>query len=79
MYLFQQPLIKLGAMLKMTDVRLVLISDIYMYQFTEMRGGVSYIAQGYSKASNRYMKLFDANNLYGCVMTQYLPTVAFKW
>ena len=31
MYLLQQPLIKLGVMLKMIDVELDLVSDIDMY------------------------------------------------
>ena len=50
-----------------------------------MRGGVSYIAKRYSKANNKCMKSYDdsksikyimyldANNLYGRVMSQYLP------
>ena len=35
------------AMLKMTDIKLDLVSDIDIYQFIEkdMRGGVTYIAQ----------------------------------
>ena len=39
------------AMLKMTDINLKLITDIDMYQMVEkgLRGGVSYIANRYSK------------------------------
>ena len=56
-----------------------------------MRGGISYIAKRYSKANNEYMKdydhteetiyimYFDANNLYGWAMTQYLPYGGFEW
>ena len=56
-----------------------------------MRGGVSYIANRYGKANNKYMKEYDekapskyimyldANNLYGLAMSQYLPTGNFKW
>ena len=46
------------AMPKMTSIKLKLISDVDMLHFTEkgMRGGVSYIAKGYSKANNKYMK-----------------------
>ena len=65
-------------MLKMTGIKLDLISDIYMPLFTEkgMRGGISYIAKVHSKANNKYMKRYDsseeskfimyldANNLY---------------
>ena len=81
------------AMLKMTNVKLELMSDINMYQFIEkgMGGGVSYIANRYSKANNKYMKKYDenapskyimyldANNLYRWSMSQYLPTGKFRW
>jgi len=64
-----------------------------MFQFIEkgMRGGISYIANRYGKANNKYMKEYDekapskyimyldANNLYGWAMSQYLPTGGFKW
>ena len=56
-----------------------------------MRGGISYIANRYGKANNKYMEEYneedkskyimylDANNLYGWAMSQYLPTGGFKW
>ena len=80
-------------MLKMTDIRLELMVDIDMFQFIEkgMRGGVSYIANRYGKANNRYMKEYDektpskyimyldANNFYGWAMSQHLPTGGFRW
>ena len=48
MYLLQQPLIKLGVMLKMIDVELDLVSDIDMYWYVliyiEMRGRANCIA-----------------------------------
>ena len=61
-------------------------------QFIEkgMRGGISYIANRYGKANNKYMREYnkkapskyimylDANNLYGWAMSEYLPTGAFK-
>ena len=49
------------AMLKMTDVKLEKISDIYKYSFIEKRliGGISYIAKRYVKANNKYMNDYD--------------------
>ena len=55
-----------------------------------MRGGMSYLANRYVNANNKYMKNYDkktskyimyldANKLYGCVMSQYLPSGGFKW
>ena len=81
------------AMLKMTNIKLELMTDIDMFQFIEkgMHGGVSYIANRYGNANNKYMKEYnekapskyimylDANNLYGWAMSQYLPTGNFKW
>ena len=90
---FTSPGLSWDAMLKMTNIKLELMTDIDMYQFIEkgMRGGVSYIAHRYGKANNKYMKEYDekapskhimyldANNLYGWAMSQYLPTGNFKW
>ena len=90
---FTSPGLSWDAMLKMTDIKLELITDIDMFQFIEkgMRGGISYIANRYGKANNKYMREYDekapskyimyldANNLYGWAMSQYLPTGGFKW
>ena len=90
---FTSPGLSWDAMLKMTDIKLELMVNIDMYQFIEkgMRGGISYIANRYGKANNKYMKSYDekapskyimyqdANNLYGYSMSQYLPTGGFKW
>ena len=79
-----------NAMLKMTGIKLDLISDIDMHLFIEkaMRGGIS---KRYSKANNKYLRCYDsikeskfimyldANNLYGWEMSQYLPYSEFKW
>ena len=90
---FTSPGLSWDAMLKMTDIKLELMTDIEMFQFIEkgLRGGISYIANRYGKANNKYMKKYDekapskyimyldANNLYGWAMSQYLPTGGFRW
>ena len=92
-YYFTRPGLSWDAMLKMTNIKLELMTDIDMFQFIEkgMHGGVSYIANRYRNANNKYMKEYDekapskyimyldANNLYGWAMSQYLPTGNFKW
>ena len=64
-----------------------------MYLFIEkgLRGGISYIAKRYTKANNKYMKIFDSkkpskyilyldmSNLYGWAMSGYLAYGRFKW
>ena len=64
-----------------------------MYLFIEkgLRGGISFIAKGYAKANNKYMKDYDPwkpskyisylnlNNLYGWAMSSYFPYDRFKW
>ena len=90
---FTSPGLSWDAMLKMTNIKLELMTDIDMFQFIEkgMRGGVSYITNRYGNANNKYMKEYnekvpsryitylDTNNLYGWAMSQYLPTGNFKW
>ena len=90
---FTSPGLSWDAMLKMTNIKLELMTDIDMFQFIEkgMRGGVSYIANRYGNANNKYMKEYDekalskyimyldANNFYGWAISQYLQTGNFKW
>ena len=90
---FTSPGLAWDAMLNMTKIKLELLTDVDMYLFIEkgLRGGISYIANRYGKANNKYMKEYDekapskyimyldANNLYGWAMSQYLPIGGFKW
>ena len=80
-------------MLKMTNIKLELMTNVDMFQFIEkgMRGGVSYIRNRYGKANNKYMKDYDenvqskyimyldANSLYGWAMSHDSPTGNFRW
>ena len=56
-----------------------------------IRVGISYISDRYGKVKNKFLKHYDqkqdskhiiyldANNLYGCAMSKFLPTKGFKW
>ena len=79
--------------LKMMDVELDLLTDIDQHLFIkeEIREGVAIISRRYARANapdmenyyaskrNSYIMYLDANNLYGWVMSQPLPTSNFKW
>ena len=93
MSLFHKSGLSWDTMLKMTKIELELMTDIDMFQFIEkgMHGGVSYIANRYGKANNKYMieynenapsrfiMYLDCNNLYGHSMSQSLPYSGFSW
>ena len=63
---------------------------MFLFLEKDMRSGVSYICKRYSKAKNKCLKPYEpkqeskriiylnANNLYGYVMSQFLPTIGLK-
>ena len=55
---FSTPGLSLDAMLKMTKIKLELISDPDMYTLFEKgaRRGITNISNGYSKAKNKYLQ-----------------------
>ena len=55
---YTSPGLSWDAMLKMTDIKLELMTDIDMFQFIEKGtpGGISYIANRFGEANNKYMK-----------------------
>ena len=93
-YYFTAPQLAWDACLKMTSIDLELLSDPNMLLMFEkgIRGGISIISNRYGEANNKYMRkgfnknkpskylmYLDANNLYGCAMSEKLPTHGFKW
>ena len=92
-YYFTTPGLAWDACLKMSGIQLELLSDVNMLLMFEkgIRGGISIISNRYGEANNKYMKDYnknkdskylmyvDANNLYGCGMSEKLPTHGFKW
>ena len=93
-YYFTAPGLAWDACLKITGIELELLSETNMLLMFEkgIRGGISIISNRYGRANNKYMQkgfnknkpskylmYLDANNLYGCAMSQKLPTHGFKW
>ena len=66
-------------MLKMTGIKLELISDIEMHYCTKkgMRGAISCIAKRYSKANNKHMKDYDSSEKSMFII--YLDAKQFIW
>ena len=81
------------ACLKKTGIRLELLLDSDMLLMFEhgIRGGITQSVHRWAAANNpymdeydsskptKYLQYLDANNLYGWVMSQPLPTGGFRW
>lgn len=92
-HFYTSPGLSWSACLKMTGVRLELLSDIDQVLMIEagIRGGVSQISNRYQKANNKYLpdynpaqpeiylQYLDANNLYSWSMVQPLPVSDFEF
>ena len=81
------------AMLKITGVKLQMLTSVDMYLFfsNSIRGGITGTSTRHAKANNDYCAEFDerqpishilsfhVNNLYGMSLSQALPTDHFRW
>ena len=93
LHYYTTPGLAWDAALRMSRVELELITDENIYNLIEnsIRGGISMISTRYARANNPsfpstyYDKLpgqdliyLDANNLYGCAMSQFISTHGFR-
>ena len=86
LHYYTTPGLAWDAALRMSRVELELITDE-----NSIRGGISMISTRYARANNRSFSstyddklprqdliYLDVNNLYGCAMSQFLPTHGFR-
>lgn len=87
------PSLSWDALLSKTVVELEKITDYDQYLFIEsgLRGGISMVSKRFARANNpkvpgynpsepkTWLMYLDANNLYGCGMSQSLPTGGLEW
>ncbi|XP_071055058.1 uncharacterized protein [Onthophagus taurus] len=92
---YTAPGLSWDAMLKFTQIKLELLTDIDQVHFIKkgIRGGISFCGHRHAKGNNKYMAdgtfntdlpsnylmYWDANNLYGWAMSQYMPVNEFVW
>ncbi|XP_065642822.1 uncharacterized protein LOC136074432 [Hydra vulgaris] len=91
---FTSPGLAWDAALKLTKVKLELLSDYDMILMIKkgIKGGISMISNRLGASNNKYMdaaydkskestfiQYLNANNLYGWAMSKPLPTHVFKW
>ena len=82
------------AMLKFTGIKIKLLDDIEQINFIKksIRGGIVQASGRYAKANNpfmmdqfdstkpiSYLLYYDANNLYGCSLSSFLPIDDYTW
>ena len=81
------------ACLKKANIKLEILTDYDMLLMVEegIRGGICHYILRHAKSNNKYaenydenkessyIQYLDANNLYGCAMSQKLPVNNFKW
>ena len=92
-HFYTAPGLSWQAALKMSNITMDLLTDIDQHLFFEdgIRGGISIVTHRYAKANHpdipdyddtkpiEHLICWDANNLYGWAMSQYLPTGGFEW
>ena len=90
---FSVPGLSWNAALKLTKVKMDLITDVDMLTMVErgIRGGLSVVSKRYCKANNpnvadydptseqNHIVYLDVNNLYGYAMSKPLPLGDFEW
>ena len=90
---FSLPGLSWDALLKLTGIKLELLTDINMHLFIKkgIRGGISMVSKRHAKANNedcpdydrgkpkKFIQYLDANNLYGWSMSQRLLVGGLAW
>ncbi|KAB0804470.1 hypothetical protein PPYR_01440 [Photinus pyralis] len=93
LHYYTAPGLAFDAMLKVTGVKLELLTDIDQLMFIEkgIRGGITQCSTRYAKANNPFMKDYnsdldtmyllylDINNLYGATICNFLPFGEFSF